>query len=181
MAEHLTEQLEGADSVDRVLVVDKIVGFLREIGLEVEMGAVPTSFLPGIKLMRNGLMVDAEKLLYPGDLLHEAGHLAVMTPERRNASQPAGEELGEEIAAQAWSYAAAVHLGLSPEVVFHQHGYKGQAAGLVAALSSTDGLAVIPGVPLLAWMGLTSPPTPTERSIFPQMLRWLREEEPPAT
>lgn len=162
------------------MVLDRIVSFLREIGLEVDFGAVPGSFLPGVQLAPNGLRVDRDCLLYPGDLLHEAGHLAVMTPDRRHMSEPAAEGLGDEIAAQAWSYAAAVHLGLPAEVVFHKDGYKGQAAGLVAALSSTEGFAVIPGVPLLAWMGLTTPPTATERSIFPQMLRWLREAEAPA-
>jgi hypothetical protein len=32
---------------------------------------------------------------------------------------------GEEMAAIAWSYAACVHLGLEPTVVFHSDGYKG--------------------------------------------------------
>ena len=39
----------------------------------------------------------------------------------------AGEDAGEEMGAIAWSYAAALHIGLDPRVVFHEDGYKGAA------------------------------------------------------
>ena len=88
-----------------------IAEFLRGIGLTVEFGPVQESFLPGVMLVAGGLLVDAEGLLYPGDLLHEAGHLAVMAAERRGSCPVVGDEMGEEIGAQCWSYAAAIHLG----------------------------------------------------------------------
>ena len=31
----------------------------------------------------------------------------------------------------AWSYAAAVHLGLDPAVVFHEAGYRGGSGSLI--------------------------------------------------
>jgi hypothetical protein len=82
--------------------------------------------------------------------------------------------MGDEIAAQTWSYAAAVHLGLPPEIVFHPAGYKGSAEKLMEIFS--EGKA---GIPLLQWMGLTMD---AKRGAvegvapYPKMIHWLREE-----
>jgi hypothetical protein len=151
-----------------------IIDWLREIGLTVRVGQLGAgTFLPGVSLEPGGLVVDPERLLYPGDLLHEAGHLATMLPAQRASAQSnAGSDMGDEIAAQTWSYAAAVHLGLAPEFVFHPAGYKGASKTLIETYR--DGKA---GVPLLQWMGMTldakraaeisAPP-------YPKMIRWLR-------
>jgi hypothetical protein len=154
----------------------RIVEWLRGIGLTVRFASLGgETFLPGVTLEPGGLLVDAERLLYPGDLLHEAGHLATMLPERRAAAASnAGSDMGDEIAAQTWSYAAAVHLGLPPELVFHEHGYKGAATTLIGAYR--DGKA---GVPLLEWMGLTiGRKRAAEAGLpaWPHMIRWLRED-----
>src|ERR1700678_1573920 len=151
-----------------------IVEWLREIGLTVRIAELGTgTFLPGVTLEPGGLIVDPERLLYSGDLLHEAGHLATMLPTRRAASgSNAGSDMGDEIAAQTWSYAAAVHLGLSPEIVFHSAGYKGAAQTLIETYR--DGKS---GVPLLQWMGLTLDATRAAAAsapAYPPMLRWLR-------
>jgi hypothetical protein len=120
-------------------------------------------------------VVDPERLLYPGDLLHEAGHLATMLPARRDSTGPnVGSDMGDEIAAQTWSYAAAIRLGLAPEIVFHPNGYKGAADSLIRIYC--DGSA---GVPLLQWMGLTLEPTrAAAMSVppYPHMIRWLRTQ-----
>ena len=59
-----------------------LANFLESIGLEI----VPTTiaketFLPGILIENGRMLVDEEKLTYPGDLLHEAGHLAAAHAE----------------------------------------------------------------------------------------------------
>jgi hypothetical protein len=83
---------------------------------------------------QGGLIYDPGKLRYPGDLLHEAGHLAVMSPERRLRAQPyVGKYAAEEMMAIAWSYAAAVHLGLDPSIVFS----RGTAIAAARRRSST--------------------------------------------
>jgi hypothetical protein len=153
-----------------------ILAWLRQIGLEVRL--VPLNddtFLPGVTISLGELIVDPERLLYPGDLLHEAGHLAVMLPAQRAlTSSHATAEIGDEIAAQCWSYAAAVHLGIPPEVVFHVHGYKGSAESLIQRYR--DGQI---GVPLLQWMGLTLDARRAAEAAlppYPQMIRWLRLE-----
>ncbi len=157
-----------------------IAAFLREIGLTVRLAALEdTCFLPGVTLEDDGVVVDPEKLLYPGDLLHEAGHLAVMTPERRaSGGGDVGTDMGDEIGAQCWSYAAAVHLGLPPETVFHEHGYKGSAQSLISHYRDSH-----VGVPLLQWMGLTLDRQKAEEAgvePYPHMLHWLREASPDA-
>ncbi len=115
------------------LVAEQIISFLIEIGLEVRRGEIQqTTFLPGIAMDCGALIVDESKLLYPGDLLHEAGHLAVIPAERRKQKRNyVGKKAAEEMMAIAWSYAALVHLGLEPNVVFHADGYRGGSQALI--------------------------------------------------
>jgi hypothetical protein len=153
-----------------------IIDWLRKIGLTVRLAPLSAeTFLPGVTLEPGGLIVDPERLLYPGDLLHEAGHLAVMLPARRaSTGSNVGSDMGDEIAAQTWSYAAAVHLGVPPEIVFHPAGYRGAAGTLIQVYREGNA-----GVPLLQWMGLTLDPVHAAAAStppYPRMIRWLRTE-----
>lgn len=157
------------------MALENIIPFLQDIGLTVRRATLPEgTFLPGIRLEPGGVVIDEGRLAHPGDLLHEAGHLAVLTPEERAT---AGDNLasgpGEEMAAIAWSYAACVHLGLDPGLVFHDHGYKGGGA----ALRENFAAGHYVGVPLLQWYGLTRErPDGTDAPVYPRMTRWLRAE-----
>jgi hypothetical protein len=116
------------------------------------------------------LVIDQQQLLYPGDVLHEAGHIAVTTAAERpllsgNITENNPEKEGEELAVLLWTYAACQALGLPAEVVFHPAGYKGQSEWLITNFEQGNYI----GLPLLAWMGLTTSNT------FPAMKRWLRE------
>jgi hypothetical protein len=51
--------------------------------------------------------------------------------QRATTVSNAGSDMGDEIAAQTWSYAAALHLGVAPELVFHSSVYKGAAESLI--------------------------------------------------
>jgi hypothetical protein len=153
-----------------------ILDWLQQIGLMVRLAPLGAdTFLPGVTLEPGGLIVDPERLLYPGDLLHEAGHLATMLPaQRASTGSNAGSDMGDEIAAQTWSYAAAVHLGLPAEIVFHATGYRGTAKTLIEVYR--DGKV---GVPLLQWMGLTLDPTRAaaiSTPPYPHMICWLRTQ-----
>jgi hypothetical protein len=149
-------------------VTQRIVDFVREIGLAVERGNVAESLLPGIAVRRGGLVLDESRLAHPGDLLHEAGHLAVADPGRRAMLNDVGNDPTEEMAALPWSYAATRHLGLDPSVVFHAAGYRRGSAGLIEAFNHGRG----PGLPVLQWWGMTL--GPKGEPPFPHMLRWLR-------
>lgn len=154
--------------------VARIVDFLTGIGLRVESRAVPPpTFLPGITIDRGTLVYDERRLTHPGDLLHEAGHLAVLPPAEREALGPdAGNDGGMEMGAIAWSYAALRQLGLPAELLFHDQGYKGEARHLREAFEQGQYL----GVPILEWRGLTDWQRPGSQHSpirYPAMKRWL--------
>jgi hypothetical protein len=157
-------------------VLGTILSFVAGIGLGLDDGEIAdTTPLPGITMRAGRLVIDRARL-FPGDLLHEAGHLAVMTPADRLA---AGGQLvatpAEEMMAIAWSYAATRHLSLPPEVVFHPDGYKGGSASLIENFAA--GRYV--GVPMLQWLGMTAEPArAAELGIepYPAMIRWVRDE-----
>lgn len=153
-----------------------IITFLQEIGLSVRAATLTEpSFLPGIRLAAGGLLVDPPQLRFPGDLLHEAGHLAVVPPTRRAIIDgDAGSDAAEELMAIGWSYAALIQLQLAPSVVFHADGYRGGASNLIDNFSHGRYL----GVPMLQWVGMTLDEQQARRAgvpPYPHMLRWLRE------
>ena len=154
-------------------LIERLADFVRGIGIDVRPAELPDgTFLPGLDIRDGAILVDEARLSYPGDLLHEAGHLAVADPPTRNA--PSLEPTpGDEMAALAWSWAALRHLDLAPEIVFHPQGYKGGSQSLIDAFSGRGG----PGIPLLQWYGMTlEHKTAAERGLepFPHMLRWVR-------
>lgn len=162
-------------------VVSAILDFLREIGISVQERELPAdTFLPGLDVGPGCIYVDFPKLKYPGDLLHEAGHLAVTPSVQRerigtNELEQPWPTDGEEIGAVLWSYAAACHIGLPPEVVFHPNGYKNDSEWLIDSFQSGNYI----GLPFLEWAGLTLGPQRAEAEgveAFPKMRKWVREE-----
>jgi hypothetical protein len=163
-------------SPDSKEITVPIVRFLNEIGIAAHSGEVPDdTFVPGIEVRGGTLIFDEAKMKYPGDLLHEAGHLAVMLPEKRvkaNATVDTGP--GEEMAVIAWSYAAALHLGIDPAIVFHPEGYKGGSLSILENFSQGRYF----GVSLLQWWGMTAEKKNAARSDlapYPQMTKWSRD------
>lgn len=161
-------------------LIEPIVAFLRQAGIAVRAGAVgDDSFLPGLVVEGGEIIFDAAKLTWPGDLLHEAGHIAVTPPAQRRhlpeslAGHPIDAE-GGEVEATAWAYAASVALGLHPAVLFHEGGYHGRSAGLVMTYT----MGVFPGCKGLADAGMTLMGGHARQAgvaPYPHMLRWLRE------
>lgn len=159
--------------------LDIVLPFFDEIGILYRYEEIPgQTFLPGLK-MRNGvLLIDQQKLLYPGDILHEAGHLACMPPRIRKKMnddlEPGSLHEGGELMAMAWSYAACLHLNISPLVVFHEHGYKGGGQHLADTFASGVGI----GVPMLQWSGMCydSKNAGINNELpFPHMISWTCE------
>nr|WP_121270711.1 hypothetical protein [Pedobacter schmidteae] len=165
--------------VDQV-VLDKILSFIRQIGITVVETELPeTTFLPGLNLGPNCIYVDYGKLRYPGDILHEAGHLAVTDADQRSkigtpeidADWPNG---GEEMGAMLWSYAALKYIGIPEEVVFHPNGYKGEAEWLINNFKNGTYI----GMPFLEWTGIALGKDRAQKEgqpEFPTVLKWLRD------
>lgn len=151
-----------------------LLDFLNRIGIDLREGQVPAdSFLPGIRLVAGGLVVDRAALRWPGDLLHEAGHIATTPAALRArlddqlADDPAIPHRGEA-EATAWAWAALTQLGLPAGLLFHSGGYHGHSAGLALTYS----MGVYPGAAGLAAAGMARL---GGGDGYPQLLRWLRD------
>ena len=157
-------------------LTSRMAGFLASIGLETAPAVLPeAAFLEGLKISHGVLLIDEVRLAYPGDLLHEAGHLAVVPgSQRKLLYRNAGSDPGEEMAAIAWSYAAALYLGIDPAVVFHPSGYSGGSQAIL--LNFSQGRYF--GVPMLEWFGLTADKETAARlqvPPYPHIQKWLRD------
>lgn len=157
-----------------------ILTFLEQIGIKVIPTQLPdTTFLPGLDLISDAICIDCDKLLYPGDILHEAGHIAVTAALERpligtSAMPENWPTQGDEMAAILWSYAAAIHLNIPPELVFHPDGYKKDSEWLI----ENFGKEVYIGLPLLEWFGMAYGKERAAKegvAAFPVMQFWLRE------
>jgi hypothetical protein len=160
-------------------IVQKITGFVKSTGLEVVLRPIhaPT-FLPGLLLENGKIIIDTDKLLHPGDILHEAGHLAgYPTGVRETIGDPLPEKMsgGLEMMAMAWSYAAALHIGLDPSVVFHDEGYRGDSDHLLDLFKNGHYI----GLNMLQYMGLAyDEKRSKELNVmpYPKMVRWLTDK-----
>jgi len=166
---------------DSAALTDIIVQFINNIGIPCRQAVLETgTFLPGIDIKEGAILYDPELMKYPGDLLHEAGHVAVLQPEDRLQAQSPDKLFGHmdkgaaEMAAIAWSWAALQHLGLEPEIVFHEHGYKGDGTSFIKNFN--DGKYF--GVPTLDYIGMCrDPKRHNDEHTFPNMLHWLRPKK----
>jgi hypothetical protein len=161
------------------LLFEKSVIFLRAIGIPVHFRPIVTDFfLPGINIVNGEIVVDMEKLKCPGDILHEAGHIAVVSATERstlNEHSIAEREQreAEEMMVIAWSYAACVYLGIDAGFVFHDNGYKGGGGSITENFKQGHYF----GVPMLQWVGMAlekKDEADPHKPVYPAMLRWLR-------
>jgi hypothetical protein len=152
-------------------ILECIINFLNEININVvEIELNNDTFLPGLSIKGDTILMDKKRLKYPWDLLHEAGHIAVT--EERLRGKIGTKEIadnwptdGDEIAAILWSYAALYHLNLDIEIVFHPGGYKNESEWLIQQFTNKNYI----GLPLLEWMGFCN-----QEEEFPKMKKWLR-------
>lgn len=163
-------------------VTTSIIQFIESIGIPVVFNTITeNTFVPGILISNGSLVVDEHQLLYPGDLLHEAGHIAVALPGDRETlhgdvgtATEKNKADGEEMMAIAWSYAACVHLNIDPAIVFHPQGYKGASAWYIEQYASGNPLYL----PVLQWAGFCYDETNAQKhgaKPFPAMIKWLRD------
>lgn len=150
---------------------ESIKSFLEEIGIPLKQKKLEDDcFLPGLKIDKGTLYYDPGKLKYTGDILHEAGHIALMTKEEKTIIVGSVSEFRDpgkedEIGVLCWTFAALTHLGIPPEIVFHADGYKGDSETLIMGFQNGQYI----GLPLLVWMGLC------DYEGFPNMKKWVRE------
>ncbi|MFA7379416.1 MAG: hypothetical protein WC150_03075 [Bacteroidia bacterium] len=155
-----------------------MINFIVSVGIPVRKTKLPEGLpIPGINVENGVLLVDEYNLLYPGDLLYQAGRIAILPENER--SQYMGKddpnkdkEATEGMVAMCWSWAALTHLQLSPEVVFHNNGYKGQSVQIIQGYQS----GAYMGLPMLQFYDMAYEPQQAslrELKPFPFMYKWL--------
>jgi len=164
---------------DEPALLDKCVEFLNDIGIETTYRKISNkSFLPGLLINNGMIIIDKEVLEHPGDILHEAGHIAVVPAidrprlSERNIITRKNRE-SEEIMAIAWSYAACIHLLIDPFFVFHEEGYRGGRD----YITDSCRLKNYVGLSMLERIGLTINEKKARQlnvPSYPHMTRWLR-------
>jgi hypothetical protein len=128
------------------------------------------SFLLGLGIRSGVTAVIPARGIYPGDMLHEAGHLAVTTLEER-ATKILTPTPTDEMAAIAWSYTAAINIGLATTNLFHD-AYRRARKSLAENFSHDHCFGTIP-----AFYGMTIEPRCASFEgppPYPHMLRWQR-------
>ncbi len=152
--------------------LEVVYTFLKSLGINLEFRKNIEGFMPGLTIDRGTIVIDPEALKYPGDILHEAGHIAIVKMSERiflNSNNIAirKDAAAEEMMAIAWSFAACLHLNIPPEFVFHEQGYNG--GGLAIAENFKQGHYF--GVPMLVFAGMCENPGPQG---YPLMKIWTR-------
>lgn len=160
--------------------LQKCISFLQEIGIETRFEKLDAAcFLPGLSICNGMILIDIDQLRYPGDILHEAGHIAVVPAAERstlNASaiEKREQREAEEMMAIAWSYAACVHLSIDPYVVFHNEGYQGGGSYIADNFADKKYF----GLPVLQWKGMAADEKKAlELAVapYPHMIKWLMD------
>jgi hypothetical protein len=124
------------------------------------------------------IIIDKDALEHPGDILHEAGHIAVVPALERLGLSEKGiikrkNREGEEIMAIAWSYAACIYLSIDPFFVFHEQGYRGGRDYITDSCRDKKYI----GLSMLENIGLTATEKKARRiniEPYPHMIKWLR-------
>ncbi len=139
-------------------MLQRVIEFLRTIGLQVTERPSVTGFIPGVCIVDGALLVDTA-MTTPSNLLHEAGHLATIPGAYRSAiqtdvSEGVGAMLDDlrsrdlhpdhplnraalhcsDVEATAWAYAAGIHLGLPAEKIIEDQDYDGDGASVRSML-----------------------------------------------
>lgn len=123
-----------------------VITFLESLGFETMLQDDAQGFLSNIDIT-NGVIRYSSRAS-AGDLLHEAGHLAILPGCYRAIATANLDELSAmmfeeccdldpedpmircllqtgDTEATAWAWAAGIHLGLPPEVIIENHSYGG--------------------------------------------------------
>jgi len=152
-------------------IARRCLSFLKEVGIEVGLsGGHETQLLDGLAIAEGKLLIDPVVSVWPSDLLHEAGHIAVASPEDRANLDPIEPDATDEMMAIAWSYAASRACNVSLEQLFHDGGYRDDNAWLQQSFASGTYI----GAPKLSYHGMTEPADAGSPDSFPAMCRWIR-------
>lgn len=136
--------------------MQSVVSFLNSIGLKTtitqDMSFFQKTFIKNILIKDGELLINNKTTI--SDLLHEAGHLAILHPQYRklannnisgvlkkmimeiNVLQKENQKYQycEDECATAWAYAVGVHLQLQDKIIIHKKQYQNTGADVIFGL-----------------------------------------------
>lgn len=170
--------------------IQQAIIFLKGIGFNTERGEVTAnSFVPNITI-KNGEIVYNEEALV-GDMLHEAGHLAILPAKYRSICQAnVGRSVAEiwkhadaagelevdspmyraliqasDPEATAWAWAAGKEIGIAEEEIIPDFQYQGTGEEIRSMLSARCYLGI---------NGLRAAGMLDSVKTFPKLTRWVQ-------
>lgn len=170
--------------------MEEIIAFLNEIGIKTSRGNVPSnSFMPNIAIQDGSIIYNKDATL--GDLLHEAGHLAIIPKKYRpmcqgdmdesmraifDKAEIAGEMIPDSTIycaliqssdpeATAWAWSAGRHIGIEPQDIIADYLYEGTGADVRLMLSLNCYLGI---------NGLRAAGMLTSVKSFPHLTQWTQ-------
>jgi hypothetical protein len=183
MLKNMNVSQNGSFSVTKPNVektLELCIEFLHSIGIKtIDKKLTATTFLPGLSIEAGCIVIDRETLCYPGDILHEAAHIAIVPAADRHTLDEAAiserpDREAEEMMAIAWSYAACIHLNLDPHFVFHDDGYKGGGSYIADNFKEKRYF----GLPMLQWKGMAADEKKAAElnvAPYPSMIKWMQD------
>jgi hypothetical protein len=179
----------------------KTIDFLRSIGINVSIMSGVTGFLSDCRIVDGNLVIDLKCPI--SNILHEAGHLAIIPEVCRAQTQDDVDVLCQQLFADdvlnelppdhpfsralinggdqeatAWAWAAGKAIGLADEQIIQDREYDGEGA-LVRLQLSTNGH---PGIHGLAHSGMCNLPNMRSSKLgltqYPEMLKWSQDARP---
>jgi hypothetical protein len=179
----------------------KTIAFLRDIGLEVIVQPGATGFLEKCQIVDGALHIDEDCPV--SNILHEAGHLAVVPHMYRaglnddietymgeifendtrlkplHPDHPLLRALieGSDDAATAWAWAAGVAIGLPPDVIIQDDEYEstGSTVRFMLRNNQYSGVHSLQHAGMCVRMSKGAPPSSVAR--YPVLLKWLQDAD----
>ncbi|WP_143075171.1 hypothetical protein [Sphingobium sp. AP50] len=174
--------------------LERTVAWLRAIGLQLEEVAGTSGFLKAVRIHKGGLHYDPDRA-HVADILHEAGHLAIIPVCFRplasdDISKVQSLMIAEMVAlfaedttvidsplcravmqsgdpeATAWAFAAGRAIGLDDKSIIKDGDYDGESASVRLGLL----MGTYVGINGLVAGGMCA-----GTRLYPAMIRWLQE------
>lgn len=174
-------------------MLNQVVYELNEIGIRSVFGVPNDCFINGVAIKNGELIVDRSCSI--SNLLHEAGHLAVLPKEyRKQASGDLGDVLRkmyreidcskeenrrymqcEDAEATAWAYAFGVRCGVPFDLIIDDDQYDGTGRDVLESLALGSGF----GVKGLARMGWCASSIIHSKAsglpMYPNLVKWIND------
>jgi hypothetical protein len=173
--------------------LNHIVLELNKLGIKSVFGDIRDSFISGVAIKNGTLIIDKDCSI--SNLLHEAGHLAVLPKEYRTQ---ANDDLAhvlrkmykevdcskeenrrfmqcEDAEATAWAYAFGIRCNVDTDLIIDSDQYDGTGRDVLESLALGSGFGVS-GLSRLGWCATNKIHSISSGlPMFPHLIKWLND------